>query len=160
MYSRTIVLSLYTNSSRRMFHTRPSYTVSLRVTATSTGSSRRSVIVDVEQLARSVAVERRRHEAAEERVRVRRARPQLGVRLRRDVVRMHVARKLDELDEVAVRRQAGEDETRFGELLAVRVVDLVTVAVALVHQRRAVHLLRHGSLGQVRRVQAQAHRAA
>ena len=61
-----------------------------------------------------------------------RPRAQLGVRLRRDVVGVHVARQLDELDE-AERRAMIPEKTRpaSASWLAVGVVDLVAVAVAL-----------------------------
>ena len=42
-------------------------------------------------------------ESCEERVRAVRPGEELGVRLRRDVLRVHLARQLDELDEGAVR---------------------------------------------------------
>ncbi len=60
------------------------------------------------------------------------ARAQLGVRLRRDVVRVHVARQLDVLDEVDGRAMMPE-KTRpaLGDPVAVAVVHLVAVAVAL-----------------------------
>src|SRR4051794_23143945 len=50
-----------------------------------------------------LARDRRLHQPGEQRVRPGRARAQLGVRLRRHVVRMHLTRQLDELDEVVVR---------------------------------------------------------
>ena len=58
----------------------------------------------------------RRDQTAEQRVRLGRARAQLGVGLGRDVVRVHVARQLDELDQTAVRRGAGEPEPGLLEL--------------------------------------------
>ena len=78
-----------------------------------------SAIVDVEQLAGTVTLERRADEPAEQRMRIGRARAQLGVRLRGDVVRVHVARQLDVLDEVAVGREPREEQARAGERVAV-----------------------------------------
>ena len=98
--------------------------------------SRSSAILDVEQLAGAVALEGRADESAEQRMRVGRPRAQLGVRLRRDVVRVHVARQLDVLDEVAVGREARRTRARASaSCVAVAVVDLVAVAVALVDAR-------------------------
>ena len=95
---------------------------------------------DVEQQARLLALERRADESAEQRVRVVRAAAELGVRLRADVERVHVARQLDELDEVAVGRHAREHQARVGDAVAVGVVDLVAVAVALADLGGAVEL--------------------
>src|SRR5690606_13307226 len=69
-----------------------------------------SPILDVEQLARTVTLDRGADETAEQRVRVGRTRAQLGVRLRRDVERVHVPRQLDVLDEVAAGPGSREHE--------------------------------------------------
>ena len=53
----------------------------------------------------------------------------------RDEERVHVARQLDELDQPAVRRRAGEDQAGLLEPLAVGVVDLVAVPVPLADLR-------------------------
>ena len=83
-------------------------------------------------LAGAVALEGRADEPAEQRMRVGRPRAQLGVRLRRDVVRVDLARQLDVLDKVSVGREAREEQARAGQPVAVGVVDLVAVAMALV----------------------------
>ena len=83
------------------------------------------------QLELALAGQRGPDQPGEQRVRPGRARAQLGVRLGGDVVRVHVARQLDELDQPVVRADAGEDQAGLLELLAVGVVDLVAVAVAL-----------------------------
>lgn len=85
-----------------------------------------------------LALERRLHETGEKRVRPVRARLELGVRLRRHVVRVDVLRQLHELDEGALGRGAGEDETRLRDVVAVVVVDLETVTVTLADVRGAI----------------------
>ena len=77
-------------------------------------------------------------QAREQRVRSGRPGPQLGVRLRGDVVGVHVAGQLHELDEVVVRRGPREHEAGLLELVAVDVVDLVAVPVPLLDQVLAV----------------------
>src|SRR5579859_946462 len=77
----------------------------------------------------TLAVERSTDQAREERVRARWARAELGVGLSRDVVRVDVAGKLDELDKLAIRGRPREHQSRLGELTAVRVVDFVAVPV-------------------------------
>ena len=63
---------------------------------------------------------------------------ELGVRLRRDEERVHRRRQLDELDEQAVGRGARAHHAVLLEHLAVAVVELVAVAVPLVHDLFAV----------------------
>ena len=108
----------------------------------------------------TLALDRRADQAREQRVRPGRARAQLGVGLGGDVVGVHLARQLDELDQVEVRVGAGEDQAGLLELVAVGVVDLVAVPVALLDPRLAVGLADHRARGQLGRVEAQAHRAA
>ena len=69
-----------------------------------------------------------------------RPRAQLRVSLGRDVVRVHVAGQLDELDQLAVRRQSREDQPSRLQVAAELVVDLVAVPVALLDLVRAVGL--------------------
>ena len=96
----------------------------------------------------------------EQRVRPGRARAQLGVRLGGDVVGVHVARQLDELDQAVVGRGPGEHQPGLLEPVAVAVVDLVAVPVALLDQRLAVRRPRDGALLERRRVEAEPHGAA
>ena len=85
------------------------------------------------------ALDGRLHQAREERVRPGRAGAQFGVRLGGHQVGVDVARVLDVLDELVVRRGAGEDQTGLLlQLRAVGVVDLVAVAVPLLDVRLAV----------------------
>ena len=93
-------------------------------------------------------------------MRVGRPRPQLGVRLRRDIERVHVARQLDVFDERAVGARAREHEASRRDLLAVGVVHLVAVAVALVRDGRIVELFDDRARRERGLVQPQAHRAA
>jgi hypothetical protein len=50
---------------------------------------------------------------------------------------------------VAVGREATQDQTRVGELLAVGVVELEAVAVALVDELLAIRLAGEGALGEL-----------
>src|SRR5215207_2352 len=171
-YSRTISWPPNSKAARRMSQTRPSKTRSLARTGTSTdwsasGSIRSptvvrssSAIVDIEQEARLLPFECGADESAEQRVRVVRAAAQLGVRLSAHVERMHVAGQLDELDEVPVGRHARERHAGVGDAVAVRVVHLVAVAMALGDLGRAVELGCDGAVGELGRVEAEAHRAA
>ena len=77
------------------------------VTTLSAGARRRR-----HEQARLLALERRADEPAEQRMRAVRAAAQLGVGLGADVERVHVARQLDELDEVPVGRDAREPTGR------------------------------------------------
>ena len=84
-----------------------------------------------EEACRLATLDRRACQAREERVGATRARAQLWVSLGRDVVRVHLTRQLDVLDEFAVWAQAREREACVCDLAAERVVDLVAVAVTL-----------------------------
>ena len=91
------------------------------------------------------ALERSRAAAirpGEQRMRPGRAGQELRVRLGRDEER--VAGQLGELHQVAVRRQAGEDQPGLLEGRTVGVVDLVPVPVPLLDQGAAVQLLAPG----------------
>ena len=57
------------------------------------------------------------------------------------------SRKLDDLDEASVRRGAGEHDAGFRQRLAIVVVELKTMAVALVDHGLAVRLARRASPG-------------
>ncbi len=85
-------------------------------------------------------LERRGDEPAEQRVRPGRPRAELGVRLGGHEVRVRLARQLDELDQPAVGRRAGDDQPGGFERRPVVVVDLVAVPVPLFDVRLAVHL--------------------
>ena len=89
-----------------------------------------------------------------------RARAQLRVGLRSDVKWVHVSWQFDVLDQVAVWRHAGEHEPRIRNLLAIRVVDFVAVAVALGDASLPIQLTNDRAIGEVGRVQAEAHRSA
>src|SRR5689334_4038114 len=95
-----------------------------------------------------LARDRRLDQPGEERVRPGRPGLQLGVRLGRDEVRVHVTRVLDVLDELVVGRDAGEDDPgALLQLRAIRVVDLVAVPVPLLDVRLvAVDLADDGAL--------------
>src|SRR5690349_19669135 len=82
----------------------------------------------------------RTDQAGEQRVRARRAGAQFRMRLRRDVIRVDLARQLDELDQVRVRRRSAEDHACLLKLRAVAVVDLVAVAVPLLDLVQAIGL--------------------
>src|SRR6478735_1361992 len=131
-------------------------------------SSRASVIDGFAPQARLVdrepfgllTLEGRTDETREERVRPSGPRPELGVGLGGDVVRVHVAGQLHELDQVEVGVGAGEHDAGRLELLAVVVVDLVAVAVPLLDTPRAVGRADDRPGGEVGGVQTQPHRAA
>src|SRR4029450_1646977 len=82
-------------------------------------------------------------ELAEQRVRPRRSRAELGVELTGHEER--VTLELDDLDESAVRRQTREHETLARQRLVVRGVDLVPVAMAFVDDGLTVDLRRAGA---------------
>ncbi len=55
-----------------------------------------------------------------------------------DVVGVRLLRQLDELHQIVVRRRPREDQTGFLQLIPIRVVDLVTVTMALLDLSHAV----------------------
>src|SRR3990170_6922204 len=81
---------------------------------------------------------RRRDEAGEYRVRLER----LGLEFRMELNRQvpGVTGKLDDFHELPVGRPTRDPEPSVGQRAFVRAVELVAVTVALVHERRAVHL--------------------
>src|SRR5258706_6467891 len=85
-----------------------------------------------------LVLQRGAHEAREQRVGAHRPRLELRVELAADEPR--VIGQLDHLDERAVRRQPRATHPELGEDIAVRIGDLVAVAVSLAHFARAVHL--------------------
>ena len=97
-------------------------------------------------------------EAVEQRVRALRPGLELGVELAGDEPR--VVAQLDDLDEAAVGRHAGQEHARALEGLAVAVVHLEPVAVPLVDDLLAVHRAGLRARQQLGRVEAEAHRAA
>ena len=98
-------------------------------------------------------------ELAEQRLRARRARVELGVELRGDEER--VVRQLDDLDEALVRRGAAHHEPLVLDPATEHVVDLVAMAVALVDDGLAVEdLARPRALVELHRIGAKAHRPA
>ena len=105
------------------------------------------------------AVERGRDELAEERRRARRARLELGMELRRDEPRM--VGQLDDLDQPALLERPADHEAGVDELLPVRVVHLVAVAVTLGDDGlAAVDVAGAGVRGELDGLRAEAHRAA
>src|SRR4029079_2175327 len=85
------------------------------------------------------------------------ARLELGMELARDEPR--VIGQLDDLDETALLERPRDDEPVLDELVAVLVVDLVTVAVPLVDHRLVVDVPRARSVRQLDRLRTEAHRA-
>src|SRR5438045_1096028 len=78
-----------------------------------------------------------------------------------DVARYDGAREeFDALDEPPLLERAADDESRLDEPRAEVVVDLVAVAVALVHDRLPVRLERPRPLRELDRLRAEPHRAA
>src|SRR3954451_7199108 len=71
-----------------------------------------------------------------------------------------VAFQLDDLDELAVGREAGHAEAAFLELRHVLGIDLVAMAVALVDLLDSICLPRDRTFLQRARILAEAHRAA
>jgi hypothetical protein len=106
------------------------------------------------------AIGRGPHDRREERVRAVGPALELGVRLGRDEEGVRRARQLDELDEPLVGRGARAHEPRLLEPLAVLVVDLVPVTVPFVHDVLAVRSVHDRAGRELRRVRAEAHRAA
>src|SRR5450631_117691 len=98
-------------------------------------------------------------QTGEERMRAGGPRQELRVSLRGDVIRMYVGRELDELDEAAVRRGAGEPEPCLLELGAVVIVDLIAVAVTLIDQQGAIGLGDDRAFDQLGRIGTQPHGA-
>src|SRR2546422_3789041 len=84
------------------------------------------------------AVERSTDEARKQRVRSHRPRLELGMELTSDEPRM--VGELDHLDERAIRRQARAAHAVLREHVAIRVRDLVAMAVPLAHLGRIVRL--------------------
>ena len=107
-----------------------------------------------------LVVQRRADERDEQRVRPGRPALELGVRLGADDERMDVGGVLDELDQVPVRRRAGEPQPALGDAVAVGVVDLVAVPVPLGHLGGLIGLRHNRIRLQHRRIGAQPHGAA
>src|SRR5438876_1734186 len=101
---------------------------------------------------------RRAHESGEQGVWPGGAGLELGVELAAD--EPGVIRKLDHLDQRAVRREPGAAHTVFGEHVAVRIRHFVAVPVPLAHLERAVDLRDPGAGTQFTGIRAQSHRAA
>src|SRR5947208_9540088 len=75
-------------------------------------------------------------EAFEQRMRLVRFAAEFGMKLAGD--EEGVVLQFDHLDQLAVGRSAAEDEVRFLELVAISIVELVTVPVPFVDDERAV----------------------
>ena len=81
---------------------------------------------------------RRGNEALEKRMRLVRLALKFGMELRGD--EEWVRRDFDNLDQFAIRRRAAKNETGLLKLLTILVVELVTMAVALVNDEGAINL--------------------
>src|SRR6266516_5769550 len=97
-------------------------------------------------------------EIAEQRRRTRG--PRLELRMELACHEPRVIGQFDDLDEPALLERARDDQPALHERRAVMVVDLVTMPVALVHDRLAVGVVRAGSLAQRYGLRAEPHRAA
>ena len=106
----------------------------------------------------ALGFDRRGDEPGEQRMRARGPRLQLGMELAADEPRM--IRQLDDLDELAVGREAAQLHAVLDEQLAVLVRDFITMAMALAHLRLAVDLGGARAARQPARIRAEAHRAA
>src|SRR5687768_624287 len=91
-------------------------------------------------------------------MRARRPRLQLGVELTADEPGMF--RKLDHLDQLAVRRESAQPEPMLDEEVAVGVRDLIAVAVPLTHLGHAIYLGRARAAREPAGIGPEAHRAA
>src|SRR5579883_3437143 len=100
-------------------------------------------------------LDRRGDEGAEQGVRLRRPRAELGMELRPQ--EEGVILELEDLHQLAVGREAREDDALLAETLAIPVVELVAVAVPLLDLDRAVGLVRLAALLERARVEAEAH---
>src|SRR5206468_8472084 len=85
-----------------------------------------------------LVIERRAHESGEQRMRAHRTGLQLGMELTADEPGM--IGQLDHFDQRAIRRQPRAAHAVLGEHVAIRVRDLVAMAVPLAHFRRVVRL--------------------
>src|SRR5689334_6813951 len=103
-------------------------------------------------------VVRRGDEALEERMGLVRLALEFGMKLAGN--EEGVVLQLDDLDELAVGRQAAEDEAGLLEALLVGVIEFVTVPVAFVDHECAVEMRRHGIHGELAGLGAEAHGAA
>src|SRR5213594_1927209 len=105
-----------------------------------------------------LVIERRAHESGEQRMRAHRTGLQLGMELTADEPGM--IGQLDHFDQRAIRRQPRAAHAVLGEHVAIRVRDLVAMAMPLAHFGRVVRL-RHARAGaQAAGIGAQPHRAA
>src|SRR5205085_5518389 len=105
-------------------------------------------------------LERRSHELPEQRSWTLRTRLELGVVLGGEVERMNARIELNRLDEPLVRGGAGTDQPGRFKSLAEVVVDLVAMAVPLVHDGLAVQLADPCGGVKLDRIGAEPHRAA
>ena len=71
---------------------------------------------------------------------------ELGVELDSHEPGVNVLRQLNDLDQILVGGKSREDKTRFGQRLAVSVVELPAVTMTLVDERLAVNAARDGTL--------------
>src|SRR6476646_586356 len=77
-------------------------------------------------------------EAGEERMRPRRPRLQLGVELAANEPGMRD--ELDDLDQLAVRREAAQSHSVLHEEVAIAIRDFITMTVSFAHLRNPIHL--------------------
>ena len=97
-------------------------------------------------------------EFSKERMRVERFRTEFWMELNGD--EPGVVRELDDLDELAVRRFSGHEESMLREGLLIGPVELVAMPMPFVNDVAVVNLPSTGLLGKLTRILAQSHRAA
>src|SRR6185312_8225371 len=99
---------------------------------------------------------RGRDEPGEQRMRASRTRLELRMELAAQIPGMRL--QLDDLDQRAIRRQAGKREAMLDEAIAERVRYLVAMPVPLAYLLRAVHGCGTRSIAEPARILAQPHR--
>src|SRR4029453_12861260 len=115
------------------------------------------MVVVYRQPGGELAVQRPLDQTDEERMWSRWPRFELWVRLSGDEVGMDLAGQLDELDQLGVRRGTADHQTRILELVAVSVVDLVTMPMPLFDLCLAVALGNNRTGHQFGRIGTEAH---
>ena len=98
------------------------------------------------------------HEFSKERMRVEGFRTEFRMELNGD--EPGVVREFDDLDELAVRRFSGHEESVLCECLLIRPVELVAMPMPFVNDVTVVNLPSTGLFGKLTRILAQPHRAS
>lgn len=96
-------------------------------------------------------------QTCEQRVRLGRAGLELRMSLSGHIERVHLARKLDELGEFAVRTLAGNAQTRFTQTVLICHVHFVTVTMTFSDMRGAVQFRDDGTFFKLSRIGAKTH---